>query len=71
MHLHARYTGAEMLTEAAAAPPFGPGFTAERVVKVDTLEVWVTSLGDVVHTTVWGLSRAGIVVAIAKVGEGG
>ena len=44
MHLHALYTGAESLTEAAATPPFGPGFTAEEVADADTLEVWVTSL---------------------------
>ena len=31
MHLHARYTGAELLTQAAVAPPFGPGFTAAQV----------------------------------------
>ena len=36
MHLHARYTGADLLVEAATAPPFGPGFTAEQVADADT-----------------------------------
>lgn len=68
MHLHARYTGAELLVEAAATPPFGPGFTAEEVAEADTLEVWVTNLEDVADTTVWRLLRAGLVVAQAQVG---
>lgn len=69
MHLHARYTGAELLAEATATPPFGPGFTAEEVADADTLEVWLTSLEDVADTTVWRLLRDGSLVAQAQVGE--
>ena len=68
MHLHARYTGAEMLVEAAATPPFGPGFTAMEVAGADTLEVWVTSLEDVADVTVWRLLHGGTLVAQAQVG---
>ena len=68
MHLHARYTGAEMLTEAAATPLFGPGFTAEEVAEADTLEVRVTSLADVADTTVWRLLCVGHLMAQAQVG---
>ena len=68
MHLHARYTGAEMLIEAAAVRPFGPGFTAEEVVQADTLEVWVTSLADVADTTIWRLMRKGTAIALHEVG---
>ena len=68
MHLHARYTGAELLTEATATPPFGPSFTAEDMADADTLEVWVTSLEDVADVTVWRLMRAGQAVAQAQVG---
>ncbi len=68
MHLHVRYTGVEVVTEAAAAAPCGPGFTAQDVAGTDTLEVWVTSLEDVGDTTVWRLLRSGYVVAQAQVG---
>lgn len=56
-----------MLTEAATAPPFGPGFTADEMATADTLQVWVTSLADVADTTVWRLLRAGQLVAQAQV----
>lgn len=56
MHLHARYTGAELLIEGVAAPPFGPGFTALQVADADTLEV------------VWRLLKAGKPIAMAQVG---
>lgn len=68
MHLHARYTGAELLTEARTAPPFGPGFTADEVADADALEIWVTSLEDVADTTVWRLVRDGTVIAVSQVG---
>ena len=68
MHLHALYTGAESLTEAAATPPFGPGFTAEEVADADALEVWVTSLEDVADTTVWRLVCDGTVIAMSEMG---
>lgn len=68
MHLHARYTGAELLVQAVAAPPFGPGFTATEVADADALEVWVTSFQDVADTTVWRLVRQGHPVAVAQVG---
>ncbi len=68
MHLHARYTGAELLVEGAMVPPFGPGFTAAQVADADTLEVWVTSLADVADTTVWRLMRQGTVIALHEVG---
>jgi hypothetical protein len=68
MHLHARYTGADLLMEATAAPPFGPGFTVSQVADADTLEVWVTSLAYIADTTVWRLVRDGTVVAVSEVG---
>lgn len=69
MHLHARYTGAELLTEASSLPPFGPGFDPSQIAGADTLEVWVTSLEDVADTTVWRLLRASHVIAVAEVGS--
>lgn len=68
MHLHARYTGANLLIQAAAVPPFGPGFTAAQVAQVDTLEVWVTSIQDVADTTIWRLMRNGSVIVLHEVG---
>ena len=35
----ARYTGAELLTGAAATPTFEPGFTAQAPANADTLDV--------------------------------
>jgi hypothetical protein len=68
MHLHARYTGTDLVIQAAATPPFGPGFTAPQVADADALEVWVTSLADVADTTVWRLLRDGTVIALSEVG---
>ncbi len=68
MHLHARYSGPDVLVHAAPAPPFGPGFTADQIADADTLEVWVTTLADIADTTVWRLLRAGQPVAMAEVG---
>ena len=68
MHGHARYTGADLLIQAAASPPFGPGFTAAQVADADALEVWVTSLEDVAEVTVWRLLCGGRPVAQAQVG---
>ena len=68
MHLHARYSGADLLIQAAAIPPFGPGFTAAQVADADTLEVWVTSFEDTADTTVWRLLREGPVIAMSEVG---
>lgn len=67
MHLHARYTGAELLVEAAATPPFGPGFAAEEVAAADTLEVWVTSLHDVADVTVWRLLANRTVLRVVEI----
>lgn len=68
MHLHARYTGADLFVQAAASPPFGPGFTAAQVAEADTLEMWVTSLADVADKTVWRLMCKGTAIALHEVG---
>jgi hypothetical protein len=68
MHLQARYSGEDVLTEATATPPFGPGFTVAEAAEADTLEVWVTSLADVADTTVWRLLRNGQPIAMVQVG---
>ena len=68
MHLHARYTGADLLIQAAASPPFGPCFSAKQVADADTLEVWVTSIQDVADTTIWRLMRKGTAIALHEVG---
>ncbi len=68
MHLHARYTGPDVLIHAIPAPPFGPGFTADQVADADTLEIWVTSLADPEDTTVWRLMRARRAIAAAQIG---
>jgi hypothetical protein len=51
VHLHARYTGADLLLQAASRP-FGPRFTAAQGADPNTLEVWVTSFEDTVDTAV-------------------
>ena len=68
MHLHARYTGADLLTHATELAPFGPGFTAGQVAEADALEVWVTSLEDIADTTVFRLMRRGAAIAVRQIG---
>jgi hypothetical protein len=68
MHLHARYTGADVIVQGLATPPFGPGFAPALLRDADALEVWVTTFRDPADTTVWRLMRAGRAVAVMQVG---
>jgi hypothetical protein len=68
MHLHARYTGAELLIHAMETPPFGPGFTAQQVAEADALKLWITSLEDIADTTVFRLMRGDAAVAVSQIG---
>ena len=68
MHLHARYTGPELLIHATETPPLGPGFTAQQAADADALEVWVTSLEDIADTTVFRLMRRDAAIAVSQIG---
>ena len=46
MNLIAKYTGLNARKEAAAKPPFGPGFNAEIVARIETLEIHGTRVND-------------------------
>lgn len=46
MHLHQKSTGEEARALASSSPPFGPGFNAGVVAKVETVEVWASGFGD-------------------------
>ena len=47
MNLIAKYTGLNARKEAAAKPPFGPGFNAEIIANMETLEIHGTSVNDI------------------------
>ena len=46
MTLMAKFTGIHARKEAAARPPFGPGFAAGIVEKIEALEIWGTEFKD-------------------------
>ena len=68
LHLHARYTGPELLIHATETPPLGPGFTAQQAADADALEVWVSSLEDIADTTVFRLMRRDAAIAVSQIG---
>lgn len=68
MYLHAQYTGPDLPVQATAAPPFGPGFTADHVDQPDTLEIWVTTLKAPANTSGWRLLKDRKPVAHAQAG---
>ncbi|MFZ4777310.1 MAG: hypothetical protein ACOYM3_18235 [Terrimicrobiaceae bacterium] len=46
MNLIAKFTGLHARKEAASKPPFGAGFNAEIVAKLETLEVHGSDMKD-------------------------
>ncbi len=46
MKVEVTFTGGRARKQAAAPPPFGPGFSTEIIEKTETLEVWGTEFKD-------------------------
>jgi len=46
MYLIDKKMGDEARRMAAEAPPFGPGFPADRAAAAESIEVWGSSFGD-------------------------